>query len=113
MQSVSVYRQKVFDTLTAGTGPPINMQGRDEVVFFIQGNGTTSGGTMKIEEAMFDPADGVYSGTWSQIGPDIAASALSGQSAYHIASNALAFVRIRISSAITGGGTVTIWAVAQ
>lgn len=111
MQSLSVDTIKIFDAVTAGTGRPIATKGRDEIVFYVQGNGTTSGGTMKIEEAAYDPNDGVYSGTWSQIGADISASALSGQSAFHVSPNTYNHLRFRISSAITGGGSVTVWAV--
>lgn len=116
MQSLSTKKIKLLSAVTstaAGVSLPIATEGRDEIVFYVQGDGTTSGGTMKIEEAMYDPADGVYSGTWSQIGSDIAASGLSGQSAYHVSPNAYGFVRFRISGAITGGGTVTVWAVIQ
>lgn len=93
-----------FTGVTTGTSIPINVQtGYDELAFYFESVGTTSGGTLLIEEA----SRANYSGTWSQVA-SIAASSFTGgaQVAYHISPNAYAFTRLRISSAITGGGTV-------
>lgn len=115
--SVSLAPQRILlidtRTLASGTGTSgaINVQGRDELVFYFTSVGTTSGGTLKIEEADFDPQTGVvYGGTWSQIGADVAASSFTGgvQLAVHISPNAYSFVRARISADITGGGTVSV-----
>ena len=63
---------------------------------------TTSGGTLLLEEA--HTVD--YSGTWSVLAT-ITASALTGGDVqvYHIFGT-LGFVRARVSSDITGGGTI-------
>lgn len=84
---------------------PVN-GGYDELVFTFESVGTTSGGTLIIEEAS-RPS---YTGTWSQIA-SVAASSFTGtvQLAYHISPNAYANVRVRISSDITGGGKVLVW----
>lgn len=77
--------------------------------FYLASIGTTSGGTILIEEADWNPdKQAPYSGTWSVIAT-ISASAFTGgaQSATHIGDTAYAFVRVRISSAITGGGSIT------
>lgn len=77
--------------------------------FFFTSVGTTSGGTILIEEADWADTTPPYSGTWSQIA-SISASTFTGgaQLAYHVGDSAYAYVRVRISSAITGGGTILV-----
>ncbi len=102
-------------SIAAGLSVPINVEGRDEIAICFQSNGTTSGGTLKIEEAFY-PKDGpVYAGTWSQVGSDVSASAFTGtaQQVYHISPNSYQWIRVRISGAITGGGSVTVYAKLQ
>lgn len=98
-----------YTGVTTGMSQWIPVAGYDELVFTFEssGTGTTSGGTLKIEEA----SRSGYSGTASQIGSDVSASSFTGlaQLAVHVNSNAFAFVRVRISSDITGGGTVLVF----
>lgn len=70
----------------------------------VTGAGTISGGTVIIEENMTDPA---FAGTWSQI-QSITASGLTGGASQvvHIIGN-VKFLRVRVSSNITGGGTIS------
>jgi hypothetical protein len=98
---------------TTFSGAPIGSGGRDEIVFYIIGTGTTSGGTVVIEEASGAPFGAIYAGTWSAIGNSIAASTFTGGAtvAVHLPIAAYRFVRARISSTITGGGSVQIDAV--
>jgi hypothetical protein len=109
----------LLDTVSAATGTgtsrPIRMHGRDEVVFYFQSNGTTSGGTLVIEEAAYPDPGPVYAGTWSTVGSTINASSFTGtaQIAYHISPNAYSYLRVRIATDITGGGTVTVYAKIQ
>jgi hypothetical protein len=107
-------RIPMLSAATSGTGGPIQVQAQDELVFYLTSSGTTSGGTIIIEEADYDPNGPVYAGTWSQIA-SIAASTFTGgaQVAYHVSPNAYGFVRARISSAITGGGSISITLVLQ
>ncbi len=88
---------------------PIDVHGADEITIYLQSNGTTSGGTVVIEEASYDPDGPVYSGTWSQIGATINASAFTGtaQQAIHLPTAAYHFIRVRIATDITGGGTAS------
>jgi len=69
----------------------------------VTGVGTISGGTVSIEEADTES----YTGTWSVLAT-ITASALTGgaQQITHIA-GLLQAVRARVSSNITGGGTIS------
>ncbi len=90
---------------TTGTGDsvavPITSQ---HPRFHVRGAGTITGGTIIIEEAL-DPD---YAGTWSQI-TSIAASGLTGgaEQVIHLVDATLGSVRARISSNITGGGSVS------
>jgi hypothetical protein len=96
--------------VTTGTSFQVDASGYRDITFYLQSNGTTSGGTVILEEADFGPTDVPYTGTWSQIA-SVSASTFTGsaQLAYHVtAPTAFAFIRARIGSTITGGGTVTI-----
>lgn len=90
---------------TTGTGTSIPFHECRQIIWTVEGAGTISGGTVVIETA--DQTD--YSGTWSEL-DSITASTLSGGAAYSGTYPAAAsgFVRGRISSNITGGGTVTV-----
>ncbi len=95
-----------FSGVTAGTSMPIEIVSNDELVFYFESLTTTSGGTLLIEEASRQN----YSGTWSVIATVSASSFTGGvQIAYHVSPNAFAWVRVRISSAITGGGSVLVF----
>lgn len=95
-----------FTGVTTGTSQPIAMPAFDEIAIYFESVGTTSGGTLLIEEASRSD----YTGTWSTIST-VAASSFTGgtQIAYHVSPNIYAFVRVRISSDITGGGTVLVF----
>lgn len=98
------------------TSLPIDVTGLSKIVFYLQGNGTTSGGTITYEESTTNPttSEGYYGGTWSIIGSANNASDVTGdkQKATHVTVGAYHLVRARISDAITGGGTVTVVLVA-
>jgi len=105
---------KLQSAATTGTGGVLQPHGRCHfLTFALQSTGTTSGGTIILEEARLDPdvlAGLDYTGTWSQIA-SVSASTISGtaQQIIHTYGSFWA-VRARISSDITGGGTVTVWA---
>lgn len=101
-------RSILLANVTSGTGQ-FDASTYTYVTFYLQSTGTTSGGTVSLEEADYDATTGTYSGTWSVISA-IAASSFTGgaQTAYHVQATAFAVVRARISSAITGGGTVSV-----
>lgn len=83
----------------------------ERVTVVLQSAGTTSGGVITLEEAYYPVQDTPYAGTWSKL-QDINASDFSGtkQELVHIVNYSIWAIRARISSDITGGGTVTIWA---
>lgn len=106
-------------------GPWIDVRGYPNVVFYLTSTGTTSGGVISFEEsapkdisvanATPPPTYGAATGNYSLITTKNA-SDFSGdaQVAIHLnADRAYCFVRARISSAITGGGTVSANCVAS
>lgn len=100
--------------VTTGTSIPVNCTGYGIVTLYLRSVGTTTGGTIVLEEADWGPLEAPYSGTWSQIGSYTANSFTGGvQSANHISNSAYRWLRVRISATITGGGTILAALVAQ
>lgn len=95
--------------VTAGTSQPISQPADGVRVFYFRSEGVTSGGTILIEEADWGPLTDPYSGTWSTV-QSVSASSFTGsaQIAVHITDAAYGFLRVRISSAITGGGSILV-----
>lgn len=78
-----------------------------DVTLTFTSEGTTSGGTILVEES--DLA--TYTGTWSLMETVSAASFTGGAKlAKHYRLGAGLYMRARISATITGGGTVTVTA---
>lgn len=94
--------------VTTGTSRPIECSLHGIIAIYLRSIGTTSGGTILIEEADWAGTELPYSGTWSQVA-SISASSFTGgaQLATHLADSAYSHVRVRISSDITGSGTIT------
>ena len=93
--------------VTTGTSQPIYYQAQGIVTFWLRSIGTTSGGTILIEEADWSEKEQAYSGTWGTI-QTISASTFTGgaQLPVHIMDCSYRYLRVRISSAITGGGSI-------
>jgi hypothetical protein len=105
-------RVPLFAAKTADetTSIPVDCSAYRYNTVYLTSVGTTSGGNITIEEADYDPMTGVpYGGTWSLIGTATAASSFTGgvTIAVRLPVGAYGFVRVRISDAITGGGTVS------
>lgn len=96
---------KSLSLATTGTGTTISFHDCRQVFWTVEGAGTISGGTVKIESA----ASADYAGTWNEI-DSITASTLTGGAAYANTTPMTGggFFRARISSNITGGGTITV-----
>lgn len=95
--------------VTVGTSVPVYLEAHGVVSVYLRSIGTTSGGTVLIEEADWGPLEPPYSGTWFQLATVAASSFTGGAQAvqrFTLADNAFAYVRVRISAAITGGGTI-------
>lgn len=93
-----------LNAVTTGTGTEHPMNDCRQVGWDVVGAGTISGGTVKIESA---PTSS-YSGTWNEL-DSVDASTLTGGAVYHgTYPGPLSFVRARVSSNITGGGSITV-----
>jgi hypothetical protein len=93
-----------LNAATTGTGTAIAFNDCRQINWLIEGAGTIGAGTVVIESAHSQD----YSGTWNEL-DSVDAITLSGGKLYgntfpHVPGG---FVRIRISSNITGGGTIT------
>ncbi len=96
-----------------GASDPIDCGGYRFITIYYESMGTTSGGTVILEEACYSAAplhDGPFTGTWSQIESRAASSFTGGvQLANHLTPSAYAYLRVRVSGAITGGGSIRVW----
>jgi len=95
-----------LNAVTTGTGTPIAMQDCRQVTWTVKGVGTVSGGTVKIESV--DTQD--YSGTWNELDSIDLSSPVLTDSEYQgtYPGGVGGFFRGRVSSNVTGGGTVTV-----
>jgi len=105
--------QQLQSAATTGTGGLLYLRGGTaRVTVVLQSTGTTSGGAVSIEEAYYDQESGdpVYAGTWSVV-QAVNASDFTGtaQKVVHLTGSFWA-LRVRISSTITGGGMISVWA---
>jgi len=110
---------KLLDALTTGTGGILEMQGKvHNVTIAVQGSGVITTGALSIEEAYYDnlPPTGLeshgipYAGTWSVIQTVTGSQISSGaQQIVHVQGSVWS-LRVRISTAIAGGGSLTAWA---
>jgi hypothetical protein len=90
-------------------GTPLNARGMEYISAYVEGTGTISGGVITIEEASYE-ASTTYAGTWSEL-ETVDASMVTGgaQLAVHLQPGAYGFIRARVSTAITGGGSVSVY----
>ena len=102
----------VYSYVTTGTSIPQNCAAFSKWAIYAQSSGgTLSTGVLTIEEADYDPNAGpAYGGGWSAI-TTIDLTALSAgiaQAVYHSPVAAFAWVRVRVSTDVTGtdGGVI-------
>lgn len=92
------------------TGAPIKVLGWPWLAVYVTGTGTTSSGVITIETADFDPSTAsTYTGTWSAI-TTVNASDVTGGAQKYVALTVAAYtqIRARVSTAIGGGGSVSV-----
>lgn len=106
---------KLHSATTTGNGGVLMLYGQcARATIVLQSNGTTSGGAVSIEES-FNEGNASnpglqYSGTWSVIQAVNAADFTgTAQKVIHVTGSVWA-LRVRVSSDITGGGSITVWA---
>lgn len=92
-------------TATSSVSTPIALHDCRQVSWQVKASGTVSSGVVKFESA--DAAD--YSGTWNEVDSiDLSSPVLTG-SLYQASfpAGAGGFYRIRISTIVGGGGSIT------
>lgn len=115
MSATNILKRQV--ALPAGTtadesmSTPIDLTGLSQAAVWITGTGTTSSGVITLEEADYDPAkQPIYGGTWSLITTVNASDVTGGVTkAIHLPAFALPrWLRVRVSTAIGGGGSIEV-----
>lgn len=98
---------KLQSAATTGNGTAYDLKGEScEITFYIIPSGTVSGGGVIFETA--DTTD--YSGTWSPLADAITPATTT--MVHRSFTGAFQAVRARISSNITGGGSISVRLVA-
>ena len=118
----TISAQCLTDAITDETlGPWIDVRGRANLVFYVTGVSTTSSGVITFEEAapknlsdaitpvVFGAGVGSYTAIDTMNASDVSGGV---QKAKHLTVGAYCFVRARISTAIGGGGSVSVGLVA-
>lgn len=97
-------RKTLLSAVTTGTGAAIDCSDSQIITLFITGAGTITGGTLVIEES----DKSTFSGTWSTV-QTFSLTVLSGGAvlAFH-QQGAFGYLRGRLTSNVTGGGTITV-----
>jgi hypothetical protein len=94
-------------TAITTTSAAINVLGYTALTVYVIGAGTISAGVLTIEEADINPnfeAAG-YTGTWSAVTTYTLTGVSGGaQAAVHLTVSAYGYVRVRISTGVTGAG---------
>lgn len=106
---IVLLKQQTADELASEA---IDVSELTNLTMYLIGHGVTSGGAVTFEEATDDPttSNGIFGGTWSGIGSAVNASDVDGgkQKATHLTVGAYSRVRARISTAISGGGSISV-----
>ncbi len=115
MNAAGNIRACVIDKQTADEYicAPIDVLGCTHLAVYVLGLGTTSGGVITIEEACWDPLTQVdRATTWVAVGTMNASDSSAGvMKVTHLTVGAYSHMRVRISTAISGGGTISAWLV--
>lgn len=92
---------------------PIDVRGYTHFVVYILPEGTVTSGAVTMLEGTIDPTTKQpYGGTWATIGSAISPTSAAGTSATHFTVGAYSHIQARVSTAIGGGGSVSIVLVA-
>ena len=115
MTGAGSFLKTLLDGVTADetTSPAIDCVGLTALTVYVLGVGTTSSGVLTVEEAAWDDDKQVdKSATWSSITTVNASDATAGAyKAVHLTVASYGFVRVRVSTAIGGGGSIYVWLV--
>lgn len=88
---------------------PVDVRGYTHMVLYMIANGVVSGGAVTFLEGLIDPAtEQLFGGTWATIGTAVTAPTTGLMTATHLTVGTYSHLQARISTAIAGGGTVTV-----
>ena len=94
-----------LSAVSTGTGTAVAVNHLRQASWYIVGAGTVSGGVVKIETAHASD----FTGTWSELDSlDFGVDALTNKTYWQTSPGHLLFVRGRVSSNVTGGGTISV-----
>jgi hypothetical protein len=98
--------QDPLSAVTSGTGAELAINGLyRNITCYISSTGTIAGGAVTLEEA----PSSAYAGTWAVIGSATNVPTSGNQVAVIRATQgAYAYVRARISTSVSGGGSATV-----
>ena len=117
MNQTGPFLTKMIDAQSADEtqAAPVLCLGYTYLSAVVQGTGTTSSGVLTIEQAAYDGnKEPAYGGTWSTITTLNASDVTGGaQKFYQFTPAAYGWVRLRISTVIGGGGTVSVYLLGQ
>ena len=106
---------KAVSLLTAVTSTQasadVDMRDYRNLTIWQTGTGTITSGVLTVEEAHYDPRTSVpYTGTWAAITTLDSTSVTGGQTQpYHAPSDrSYSFVRVRLTTAVGGGGALSV-----
>ncbi len=110
MKTLSVGPSTVLSAATTGTSLIVPCHAHvSNLTVMIIGTGTITAGGLRIEECYSDP-DGSFGGTWSDlVGSEVDLTQISAgkQIGYHFGGT-FWDVRVRVSTNVTGGGSITV-----
>ena len=96
------------------TGVIVDVLGRTNITVYLQGTGTTSSGVITIEESCWIPGHESESNSWASVATVNASDASAGaQKVTRLTAGSYSQLRIRISTVIGGGGSITARLTAQ
>lgn len=88
---------------------PIDVIGYTHLVAYMFANGTVTSGAVTFLEGAIDPdTDQPFSGTWATIGSAVTAPTTGISTATHFTVGAYSHIQARISTAIGGGGSISV-----
>lgn len=105
-----VRNKQLAGAITAATsiGVGVDVRGTLGVTIYWTGTGTTSGGTLVLETADYDPnTEAPYAGTWFALQTVNAADVSGGKTKAVYTVGCFSVVRTRIATDITGGGSIS------
>ena len=116
MNGSAPFRIKVLEAVSADetVKTPVPCLGNTHFTVYTLSAGTTSSGVLTVETASWDPlSQQDNSATWSSLATINASDSSAGvYKATVITAGAYDFLRVRISTVIGGGGTISAWLVA-